>query len=106
MIEKKLSKSNGSSGLQFLELRLQFLNSLRVRSNHIIIQVAKLLEQRLDVNNVVIVDLIEADGINELLIKYRRVNETVEHGLKLFSIAQRSVHLIRFLLQRSHFILD
>ena len=54
--------------------------------------------------NVIIIDLAEADGINEVFIEDSRIDESVQQILQFFSIIEGCVHLVRFFLQGSHLV--
>ena len=55
---------------------------------------------------IVIIDLPKTNRIDKLFVKNRGVDETVQKGLDFFFIAQRSVHFVRFFLERGHLMLD
>ena len=56
--------------------------------------------------NVIIVNLPKTDCINKLFVKDCRVDETVQKRLYFLFIAQRSVHFVRFFLERGHLMFD
>lgn len=57
-------------------------------------------------HNVVVIYFVHADGIDELLVQHCWVDEAIEHGLQFLPVAQGSVHLVWFLLQRCHLVFD
>jgi hypothetical protein len=58
------------------------------------------------VGDVVVVDVGEADGVDEVLVEHCGVDEGGQQSLDLLLVAEGGVHLVGFLLQGGHLALD
>lgn len=56
--------------------------------------------------DVVIVDFGSADRIDEFLLQHCALDEIAQQALHFLLVGERSIHFVRFLLQRSHLALD
>lgn len=56
--------------------------------------------------DIVVVNLTETNGVDQILIKDSGFNETTEQSLHLFLVGEGSVHFVRFLLEGGHFRFD
>ena len=65
----------------------------------------ELLKQQTNVSNIVVIDIGKANGVNELAIQYCWIDKWCKQSLHFLLVAKRSVHLIWFLLKRSHLAL-
>lgn len=54
--------------------------------------------------DIIIIDLSQTYGINQLFIEHSRVDKTIQKRLNFFFVAQGSVHFVWFLLKGSHLL--